>query len=144
MAAQHGLLQIRDHIRILLIIPEAILRVVVIIRGEANLHQAILHRLRSTDLIHTKAQEAIQFLLEAAWRDQEVILQVHMEVLPLLAAAGHLHLTAEAQNQEVHTHLDLPLQVLHQVVVLLQVVVVLLLVEDSIKQLDRSIAVHSK
>jgi len=132
MAAQHGLLQIRDHIRILLIIPEAILQIVVITREEANHLQDILLRLASQDRIPTEVHKAILFLPGATWN--EVLLQDHMVVLHLPAAAGHPHLIAGVQDQEARTLQGLPLQVPHQVVVHLQVAVVdLLREEDKLK-----------
>ena len=133
MAAQHGLLQIRDHIRILLIIPEAILQIVVITREEANHLQDILLRLASQDRIPTEVHKAILFLPGATWN--EVLLQDHMVVLHLLEAADHPHLIAVVQDQEAHTLQGLPLQVPLQVEVLLQVVVALLREEDSLKSI---------
>jgi hypothetical protein len=130
MQVQHGPLQIRAHTRILTITPEAILQIAVITSEEAIPHRDILLLLSNRGRIPTEAAEVIQFLPGAAWNDQ-VILQDHMVVLPLRAAADHPLLTAEVQDQEVHTLPDPHLRVLHQVVVLLQVVVALLQEEDS-------------
>ena len=132
MPGQHELLQIRDHTRILSIIPEAIPQIVAITREEANPLQYIQLRPHNQGRIHTEVPEVILYLPEAAWNDQ-VILQDHMAVPLLREVAGHPHHTAEVQDQEVHTLQVLPLQVLHQVVVLLQAEV-LPQEEDSFKQ----------